>query len=94
VLCKLAAKNKIGIGFSFYDVLNAKDRAKVLGRMMLNVKLCKKYKVNIVLGSFAKDKYDLRLRRDLEAFGRLIGIDKLDNKKIFKLKDVKDVKVN
>jgi len=86
VLCGLANKNKISIGFSFSDVLNAKDRGRVIGRMMQNAMLCKKYKVNVVVGSFAKDKYEIRLRNDLEAFGRLIGIDKFDNTKVFKLK--------
>src|SRR3989344_3080121 len=93
VLCNLANKNRISIGFSFFDVLNAKDRGKIIGRMMQNAMLCKKYKVNIVVGSFAKDKYDLRLRNDLEAFGRVIGIDKLDNTKVFKLKENRDIKV-
>jgi len=93
VTCKLAKKNKISVGFSFGDVLNARERGKVLGRMLLNVRLCKKYKVNMVLGSFAKDKYEMRWGKDLEAFGRVIGIDKLDNKKIFKLKEDGDIKV-
>jgi RNase P/RNase MRP subunit p30 len=93
VLCNLAVKNKIGVGFSFYDILESKEKDKVLGRVIQNVNLCKKYKVNFMLGSFAKEKYDLRMKKDLEAFGRLIGIDKLDNKKIFKLKEIKDIKV-
>ena len=86
VLCDLANKNKISIGFSFSDVLHAKDKGKVIGRMMQNAMLCKKYKANVVVASFAKNKYDLRLGNDLESFGRLIGIDKLDNTKVFKLK--------
>lgn len=86
VLCGLANKNKISVGFSFSDVLHAKDKGKVIGRMMQNAMLCKKYKVNAVVASFAKDKYEMRLRNDLEAFGRVIGIDKFDNTKVFKLK--------
>ena len=57
VLCNLANKNRISVGFSFFDVLNAKDRGKILGRMMQNAMLCKKYKVNVVVASFARDKY-------------------------------------
>lgn len=87
VLCSMANKNKISVGFSFHDVLNAKDKGKIIGRMMQNAMLCKKYKVNIVVASFARDKYDLRLKNDLEAFGRVIGIEKLDNTKAFKLKE-------
>ena len=93
VLCSLANKNGISVGFSFYEVLHAKDKGKVIGRMMQNAKLCKKYKVNVVVASFAKDKHDMRLRKDLEAFGRLMGIDKFDNTKVFKLKENSDIKV-
>src|SRR3989344_140343 len=93
VLCNLANKHGISVGFSFDELLNAKDKGKIIGRMMQNAMLCKKYKVNIVVGSFARDKYDLRLRNDLEAFGRVIGIDKLDNTKVFKLKENRDIKV-
>ena len=93
VLCNLANKNGISVGFSFFDVLNAKDRGKIIGRMMQNAMLCKKYKVNVLVASFSTDKYDFRLRNDLEAFGRVIGIDKLDNTKVFKLKENRDIKV-
>ena len=93
VFCNLAVKNKISIGFSFSDVLNAKDKSKVIGRMIQNAALCKKYKINIVFASFANDKFGMRLGKDLEAFGRLIGMDKLDNKKIFKLKENDDIRV-
>ncbi|MAG45512.1 MAG: hypothetical protein CMH63_01940 [Nanoarchaeota archaeon] len=93
VLCNLAKKNKISVGFNFNDVLSGLEEGKLIGRMMQNVRLCKKYKVNMVLGSFAKTKYDLRLKKDLEVFGKLIGIDKLGNTKVFKLKEFSDIKV-
>lgn len=93
VLCNLANKHGISVGFSFADVLNAKDKGKIIGRMMQNIMLCKKYKVNVVVASFARDKYDMRIAKDLEAFGRVIGIDKLDNTKVFKLKESNDIKV-
>ncbi|MBI2508058.1 hypothetical protein HYV89_03840 [Candidatus Woesearchaeota archaeon] len=93
VLCSLADKHRISIGFSFDELLNAKDKGKMIGRMMQNAVLCKKYKVNVVVASFSKDKYGLRIAKDLEAFGRVIGIDKFDNTKVFKLKDNVDIKV-
>ena len=75
VLCKLANKNKISIGFNFSDILNSngKERSKILGRMTQNVKLCKKYKVNMVFSSFAKDKYDLRSKSILSSFSKILG---------------------
>ena len=93
VSCKLAAKNKIAIGIPFRDILESKDRERLIGRIMQNVKLCKKYKVKIIMGSFAKDKYELRGAKDLEAFGRVLGIDKLDNKNIFKEKEFTDIEI-
>src|SRR3989344_2945509 len=51
VLCKLAKKNDVAIGFNFNYVLNSEGilRSKILGRMMQNVKLCQKYKVKMVI---------------------------------------------
>jgi len=88
VACKIAAKNKIAIGFSFKEVLCKKmERAELIGRMMQNAKLCRKYRVKVVLGSFASKKEELRNSKDLEAFGRVIGINRLDNENIFKYKE-------
>ena len=60
VLCKLAKKNDISIGFNFSDLLNteSKERTKILGRMFQNARLCKKYKVNMVFTTLAKNKND------------------------------------
>ena len=93
VLCKLAKKNNIKIGFSFSDVLNSEDkeRAVILGRMVQNVYLCNKYKVDMVIGSFAKDVNDMRNDKDLIAFARLLGMRKICNEKIdtfFKENDI------
>jgi RNase P/RNase MRP subunit p30 len=74
ILCKLAHKNNIVIGFNFSELLNSKssERAKILGRMLQNAKLCKKYKVNTVFATFAKDKYELRSKAILDSFKRVI----------------------
>ena len=44
-ICKLANKNKIAIGFNFNDILKSKNKGQLIGRMMQNAKLCKKYKL-------------------------------------------------
>ena len=93
VLCNLAKKNNISIGINFNDILNSNKKGELLGKIMQNIALCKKYKVNIVFASFAKDVYDLRLKNDFEAFARVIGITRLDNTKVFKLKEFSDIKV-
>ena len=71
VLCKLAKKNGIAIGFNFNDILIGKP---FIGRMMQNVRLCRKYKVNMILASFASNIYEMRNPRDLISFGRCIGM--------------------
>src|SRR3989344_5713528 len=74
VLCKFARDNDVAIGFSFSDLLNSKFRAVLLGRMMQNVRLCRKYKVRMVLASFAKDPWEMRTAYDLLAFGQVLGM--------------------
>lgn len=76
VLCKLAKKNNVSIGFNFSDVLNSngKGRSKILGRMAQNVRLCRKYNVAMRFSSFAKDKYELRNDAILDSFTRILGV--------------------
>ena len=75
VLCKLAKKNNIALGFSFNEILNASNLQDVLGRMKQNVKLCRKYKVKMVFASFAKDKFEMRGAYDLLSFARILGME-------------------
>ncbi len=84
VLCRLARENKVKIGLSFNDLLNSDGakRAVILGRMVQNAMLCNKYKVDVVVGSFANNKHELRMAKDLIAFGRLLGLKKIWNEKI------------
>ncbi len=74
VLCKLAQKNNVAIGFNFSDILNAsdKERPKILARMAQNVKLCKKYKVRMIFSTFASDKYELRSNQILTNFAQFL----------------------
>ncbi|MBU4493482.1 MAG: hypothetical protein KKA61_03875 [Nanoarchaeota archaeon] len=76
VLCKLANKNNVIIGFSFSSVLNTdgKLRSQILGRMMQNIKLCRKYKVKTVITSFAGEPYDLRSCYDLKSVFISLGM--------------------
>ncbi len=76
VLCKLAQKNNIAIGFNFSDILNATDteRPKILARMAQNVKLCKKYKVKMIFSTFAKTKQELRSNQILANFAQFLRV--------------------
>jgi len=69
VLCKLANKNNIMIGFSFSTILNTEGiiRSQILGRMMQNIRLCRKYNVKTIIASFAEKPYGLRPCPDLKS---------------------------
>jgi len=75
VLCKLAAKNDVAVGFDFSYLLNSsgKQRARILGRMKQNVKFCKKYGVKMIFSSFAKTKYEFRSDEILKVFSNILG---------------------
>jgi|TARA_B100000315_G_scaffold257924_2_gene308410 hypothetical protein len=75
VLCKLSKDKNITIFFSFNSLLNAKNNSLILGRMMQNAKLCKKYSVNVKIASFARKPSELRYWKDLISFGKVIGLD-------------------
>lgn len=79
ILCKAAVANDKIIGFSFQDILNSENqnRARLLARMMLNIKLCRKYKVKMLFSNFAVSETEMRSAKDLEAFWRVLGGEKL-----------------
>ena len=68
VLCNIAREKNKSYGFNFNDVLNAKDRPLIVGRMMQNLMLCKKYKVKTIFFSGAKEPHEMRNERDLRSF--------------------------
>lgn len=76
VLCRIASENKVAIGFSFNAVLSASnvERVKLMGRMMQNILLCKKFKTSVRIGSFAKDPFGMRSPGDLSAFFQQLGL--------------------
>lgn len=74
VLCKLMSKNKVAIGFSVSLILNYKQKAVLMGRMKQNIKLCRKYKVKMVIGSFSSEPYEMRPVHDLISLFCLLGM--------------------
>ncbi len=73
ILCRIAAEKEKTIGFSFQQILTAKDSGKMIARMKFNLKLCKKYKVKIVFSNFSCSHWEMRSAKDLEAFLRVLG---------------------
>ncbi|MBN2112443.1 hypothetical protein JW707_05085 [Candidatus Woesearchaeota archaeon] len=76
ILCKIAKQKDKMIAFSFSAILNSKGerRAQLLGKMMQNIKFCRKYKVRTILASFAKTPYGMRAPNDLVSFGVSLGM--------------------
>jgi len=85
ILAKIAHDKGKVVGFNFSAILNASDekRALLLGRMRQNVKLCRKYKVKMFIGSFASDPYELRSKYELRAFGVMLGMNPKEIKDSF-----------
>ena len=69
VLCKLAKKHGKIVCFSFGSLLNVSNfkRSRLLGRIIQNIRFCKKYKVKIAIASFAKNAKEMRYYHDLIA---------------------------
>ena len=81
VLCKLAKKNNVCIAFSFRRMLYSKNRALLFGKIMQNIKLCRKYKVNVVFGSFAENKWEMRSPHELKTLMQCLGMRAEEEKK-------------
>ena len=74
VLCRFAHKNKVKIGFSFSDILNSNNCHILLGRIMQNIRFCRKFKVPMLIASFAKTPFEMRSFFELRAFFEVLGM--------------------
>lgn len=84
VLCKLAA-GKTRIYFSFRNILDTKGmpRARLMGRIMQNIRLCKKYGVAMGIASFASDPFQMRSSYDLKSYFLMLGMTPEEVKNAF-----------
>mgnify|MGYP001562930520 CR=1 FL=1 len=84
IMCELAKKNNIFIGFSYSSLLNNGANSPVLiGRMVQNIKLCQKYKVKTIISSFAENPFGLRAPHDLSNLFKIFGMDERNVKASF-----------
>ncbi len=77
VICELAKKNNVAIGFSYSSLFN-KDSATlslIIGRMMQNISLCQKFKVKTIIASFSEKPFDLRASHDIMSLFTMLGMD-------------------
>ncbi len=83
ITLRMMRKNKIAYAFNFSDLLDCPSdlrMSQLLGKMVQNVSLCRKFKVKMILSSFAKNKWQMRNPYDLMAFGRTIGMTGKESK--------------
>jgi len=76
ILCAIAHDRKRVVAFSANSLLTSsgKARAQIIGRMMQNVRLCRKYMVEMALASFARSPWQMRGEGEMKALGILIGM--------------------
>ena len=68
VLCKIAIENKKMILISLDELKDAKQ----LGRVIQNLKLCKKYKTPVLLINLAEDECDLKTKFEMKEILRVL----------------------
>ncbi len=79
--CQFARENNVIVAFSFANVLNAANQQQLIGRIIQNVKLCRKYKAKTAIASFAAEPYGMRSPHDLKSFLLSFGMDTSSAKK-------------
>ena len=77
IMCELARKNNIIVGFSYGSLVNSDELQSqiIAGRMRQNINLCHKYKVKTIIASFAENPFDLRAHHDVSSLFKLLGMD-------------------
>ena len=74
ILSKLAHDKKVAIGFSLSSIMNSKNKNIILGRMMQNIMLCRKYSVKAVIASFAETPFGMRSPYDMMSLFAVLGM--------------------
>lgn len=74
ILAKSAHDKNVAIGFSLNSLLNSKNKHIILGRMMQNIRLCRKYKVKTIIASFAVKPYQMRSPYDVISLFAILGM--------------------
>ncbi len=82
IICRIAARNRKIIAFSFSSLLETDKKGLVMGRMMQNIRFCRKFKVKTFLGSFTADKEAMRSPFDLQKLAKALDADEGTAKEI------------
>ena len=76
ILARACAKNNVTIAFSFRSLFKAvpERRAVLIGRMMQNIRLCRKFKVVMKIASFAQTPDEMHNPADLASLFVVLGM--------------------
>lgn len=77
IICEIAKKNNVAVGFSYSSLFNknSQEVSLLIGRVVQNIALCKKYKVKTVIGSFSGNPYDMRAQHDVMCLFTMLGMN-------------------
>ncbi len=78
ILAKLAHDKNVSIGFSLNSIINSKNKGIIMGRMMQNIMLCRKYKVKTIIASFAETPFGMRSPYDVMSLFASLGMRQED----------------
>jgi RNase P/RNase MRP subunit p30 len=76
VLAKFMAKNRVSYTILFNRVSDSKDQVKTMGILVRDLRLCRKFGVDVKIGSGAKTEKELRSAEVLASFLECLGLDK------------------
>jgi hypothetical protein len=76
ILARLFVKNGVTLTFSLRSILEShgERRGQLLGRMMQNISLCRKFRVPMRIASFAKSPSGMRNPEDLKSLFVVLGM--------------------
>lgn len=62
IIAKIISKNKSKIALNFSNYINADNKSKkqIIGRIKQNLELCKKFKIEYLICSFASNVYEIK----------------------------------
>jgi len=81
ILSGIAQKNKVayGIDFSYFVQSSGYKLAKIFGREMQNVLLCRR-KIPVLIASLATEPLEMRMPENLSCFARVLGLNSPQSK--------------
>ena len=80
VMAKIAKKNNIKIGINFDELLESKNKEKILSRIIQNIKLCNKYKIQMKFISPKNTK--AIVSHEIKSLGLVLGMPTWMTKKL------------